>query len=437
MRSFLQRWRRVLDDRLRYSPLARGLLSRYVRWRARRMPRATDQERGRAINRLCDAARLAATDSAVANLQDLILNDLAQLNEANLDWTEFIRDIEKPWMVKAALLKPSLGPREKGVLFVSFEGQWAKLLRHGDIQDFARRYTLVVSPSSSPHHLVNYAFAAAYPGPIFSLLSNPEDLVEVPRGFDNIHMVPLFASHWVNPALFQQPPRRERPFDLLMVASFGKVKRHHVLFKALRRMPRDIRVLLIGQEQEGRTADTIHQEAKWYGVRDRYEIRSNQPFLKVVEAFGQARTSLVLSRREGSCVVVAESLFADTPVAILHGARLGSRVFINERTGQFLHERFLAHQLTEFVREAERFEPYAWAMENISCFKSTQALNNILKEHASREGQAWTQDIYPLQWCPDPMLVHGEDRRRMEEERRLFQERYGLEVGYPADREIT
>ena len=82
-------------------------------------------------------------------------------------------------------------------------------------------------------------------------------------------------------------PRRERPYDLLMVGSFGKVKRHFALFKALRRMPREFRVLLIGQDQEGRTAETIHREARWYGVQDRYELRSNQPYLKVVEAFAQ------------------------------------------------------------------------------------------------------------------------------------------------------
>lgn len=432
MFSLLKRWRRATEDRLRYSPLVRGLLSRWFRWRAGRMPRHTDQERARAINRLCTAARLASSDTSFATIQELIHRDLSLLKEANLDWTEFIPNIQKNGMVKAALLKPHLGPREKGVLFVSFEDQWAKLLRHGDMKDFASRYTLVTSPSSSPHHLVNCAFAAAFPEPFFTLLSNPEDMVETPRFADRIHIVPLFASHWVNPDLFRQPARQERPFDLLMVASFGKVKRHHILFQALRKMPRDLRVLLIGQNQEGRSADTIHQEARWYGVRDRYELRANQPFLKVVEAFGEARASLVLSKREGSCVVVAESMFADTPVALLHGARLGSRVFINERTGRFLHEKFLARQLTQFIREAESFQPHAWAMENISCFKSTQTLNGILKDHALRQGQDWTTDLCPLNWCPDPMLVKPEDRQRMESERAAFRARYGLEIGQPA-----
>ena len=365
MLTLFNRWRRELDDRFRYGALSRALLSRWTAWRAGWMRRGDPQQRADVVARLCAAARLANSDAAIARLQERIRREVASLDQTKVDLGPFAAALGSNWMVKAAILKPYRGPREKGVIFVSFESQWAKLLRYGDVRDFASRYTLVVSPSSSPHNLVNYLFAANYPEPYFTLISNPEDLVELPRVSDRLLIVPLFASHWVNPDLFQTPPLASRPFDLLMVASFGKVKRHHILFRALRNMPRDLRVLLIGQDQEGRTAETIRQEARWYGVEDRFELRANQPFLKVVEAFGQAKTSLVLSKREGSCVVVAESMFADTPVALLHGAHLGSRVFINEQTGRFLLERFLSWQLTEFIRDAERFKPRAWALARL------------------------------------------------------------------------
>ena len=49
-----------------------------------------------------------------------------------------------------------------------------------------------------------------YPEPFFSLISNPEDMVELTRGSDKIIAVPLFASHWVNPDFFPAPPRQSR-----------------------------------------------------------------------------------------------------------------------------------------------------------------------------------------------------------------------------------
>jgi hypothetical protein len=115
----------------------------------------------------------------------------------------------------------------------------------------------------------------------------------------------------------------------------------------------------------------------------------------------------------------------------LNDAVLGSRVFINEQTGRFLAERNLADELTDFVRNADGYQPRAWAERHISCWKSTQILNDILKRHALERGEIWTQDIAPLQWSPDPTLARAEDRQRLLAERQAIQERFGLEIGPP------
>src|SRR5262249_37440205 len=154
----------------------------------------------------------------------------------------------------------------KGVVFISFESEWLRLLYHCDLREFARRYTLVLAPSSSPHNLINYVFPAVCPGPGFTLISNQKDLERLPRVSANDVVAPMFASSWVNPEVFQPLPRDKRDIDLIMVANFGKVKRHYVLFKALREMPARVRVVLVGQEQDARTADTLRAEARCFGV---------------------------------------------------------------------------------------------------------------------------------------------------------------------------
>jgi hypothetical protein len=432
MRTLLKRWRLELEDWLRYDPRVRRAICRYKRWRTQRPQTSDVQGTARAIVQLCTAARLAEDDALERHIQDEIVALVGQIDFQKLDWTELVPEFAEPRLSKAVVLKPCVGPREKGVLFVSFETQWIRLLRPANFRELAERYTIVVAPSSSPPHvLINYAFPVAFPGPVFTLISNPKDMAVFPRMSSNLTVVPLYASSWINPGLFQPLPRRERICDLLMVANFAKFKRHQAFFAALRAMPKDIRVVLIGQNQDGRSAETIRSIANWYGVVDRFTLLSNQPYVEVVKQFCAARASVVLSKREGSCVAIAESLFADAPAAMLQGAGIGSRAFINEQTGRFLDERTLARDLTDFVHDADRYQPRQWALDNISCFRSTQILNDLLKQKAIALGQEWTLDIATMQWAPDPKLVHDEDRRRLAPERQTILERFGLEIGPP------
>ncbi len=430
MLRLCKRWRLEIEDWLRYSPLVRRSACRLKLWRTGSPDLSDTQAIARTITALCTAARLAEDAELERGLQKRIAALAGRLDPSRLDWTEFVADFHDPRITKAAVLKPNLGPREKGVLFVSFEGQWIRLLRPANFRELAERYTVVVAPSFSPPHvLITYAFPAIFPGPVFTLISNPRDLVVFPRMSPNLIAVPLYASSWVNPDLFHPLPKSERTYDLLMVANFAKFKRHHAFFAALRKMPKDLRILLLGQDQDGRTAETIRETARWYGVADRFTLLSHVPYPEVTKHFCAARAAIVLSKREGSCVAIAESLFANAPAAMLLEAGIGSRAFINEQTGRFLDGANLARDLTDFVQNADRYAPRAWAEANISCYRSTQILNELLKRTAMERGQDWTQDIAPLQWSPDPLLVRPEDRLRLAAERADIQARFGLEIG--------
>jgi glycosyltransferase involved in cell wall biosynthesis len=430
MFALVKRWKLEAEDRLKYSPLVRGLYSRYQRWKA---PRANGDQQALAVSivRLCAAARFADSDAAVRVVQDRIHDRLKVLRPEDVDWTPFVDHVLNPQLPRGVLLKAWRGPSEKGVLFISFEKEWFKLLAQCDLKSFQERYTLVLAPSSSPHNLANYVFANSYPGKLFSLISNASDLEILPRVAPNLVPLPLYASQWVLPELFRPRPHAERDVDLIMVANFAKVKRHHALFAALRRLPRDFRVLLVGQDQDGRTADSVRREAAWYGVAERVTVESNVSYPGVTAALPRARASVILSRREGSCVVVAESLFADVPVGLLEDAEIGSRAFINPHTGVFLRDADLAGGLLDLVRRSDTFTARRWAEDNISCHRSTQALNDVLRRHALEEGQEWTEDLATLCWRPDPALVDPEAARRMQPERQEMNARFGLEVGPP------
>jgi glycosyltransferase involved in cell wall biosynthesis len=418
------------QDQLRRHPAARTALY----YRALRKARSLKSRDARSIlssiEPLCSAARLAPSVVAMQKVEAIILERVGSVDLSKVDWREFVPSVERRRIEKAVVLKPCVGPKEKGVVLISFEDQWARLLETCNLREFAESYTLVLSPTwSPPHCFINCLFPAVYPGPLFCLISNTDDLTIFPRLSNRYVMTPLFASNWVNPDLYKPVPFQEKDFDVVMLANFGKYKRHFLLFKALRDMPASVRVLLLGRDNGNRDSETIMTEARAYGVEGRFQLLLNAPDAIVFDGLSRAKTSLIFSDREGSCVAVAESMFANTPVGMFEDAKIGSRAFINECTGRFLQHRDLARQLLDFVAGASAYAPRAWAEKNISCFHSTTILNDTLKTHALASGQEWSQDIAVHHWRQDPQLLLAADRARMQPAYDDIESRFGIALG--------
>ncbi|MFO0876660.1 MAG: glycosyltransferase [Gemmataceae bacterium] len=430
MPAWLRRMRIEWEDWVRYSTPTRNLLSQMQggRLAIRRAP-GSSQEIVRRIRDLATVARITRRPSVVQEVLARVHALLPKLRSEEIDWTEFVPTAADGRLHTATVLKPWISPQEKGVLFLSFEREWVKLLHRASTRALADRYTIVVAPSSSPHNVINYVFPALFPEPVFSLISHEDETEQLPRISGNFRVVPLYASSWVLPSLFRPRPWNERDIPLIMIANFAKWKRHFALFAALRDMSPQLRVTLVGQEQDGRTAAMVRAQAADYGVADRINLIEDLPYPEIPQILSRARASVVLSRREGSCVVVAESLFAGTPAAVLHDAEIGSRAFLNEQTGCLLQANRLSRQLAGLVDRAGHYRPREWAEKHISCFASTQVLNAALKREALARGQAWTQDIAPMYWCPNPRVVHDDDFARLLPVHADLQQRFGLGIG--------
>ena len=412
----LKRMKIQSEDLLRYDPVVRNLLAFLILLRTPAAQAANTVAAARIVHRLCQAARLAASGTMMHKAEAAIARQFPAIDPEKVPWAEFLPDFGQPSIHKAIALKRYVSERERGVVFVSFDNQMARLAKARDLRKFAERYTLVLSPQwSPPHSVASYLFPRLYPDSIFCLISNPRDLDIFPRMSDRYKMVPLYASNWFDPRKYTPVLAAEKDIDILMVANFGKFKRHHAFFKALRNLPRNYRIVLVGQNERGRTRETVLKEAEAFGVRDRLEIRQDVPYEELQAFISRARISLVLSRREGSCVVVVESMFANTPVGVYEDAEMGSRVFINEHTGRLLKHDRLAAQLRDFVESSPQYQPRQWVMANgVDCVASSQTLNWALKQHALSSGCEWTEDIATLRWRPDPQYYdpHAAERLR-------------------------
>lgn len=428
MKARLLYWRRRLRDYLRYGAIpgrsASRTLSVLSRWQQCPLRR---------LALLTRAARVQPTRHRLLSLKPQMSACLDALDPVSIDWNA-AGAADRKDLGKGIILKPPMSAREKGVLYLTFEKQWLRLLRTGKAAEIARRYDVVLGPSSSPPpHVELMLMTKLWPGTIWSLLSNFDDAELLRELSPKIVPLPLLASSWVDGADFDEHLGQPKVYDLVMLAHFDPVKRHWLFFEALRKLPRSFRVLLMGVPLGGRTEKDLLDEAHTFGVADRFELQVRPSRAEVMSGLAQGRVSLVFSRQEGACIAVTESLFADTPVGLFRNARVGSKAFVNEKTGMLLDQRGLSRQLSELVEKADRFTPRQWAMDHISCHVSRRVLNNILRETAHKTGNPWTHDLLPIRKDLVPSYLSSQDEEAMRPWYDDFAERYGLLLG-PAAR---
>src|SRR4051812_24203723 len=132
MQGLVTRLRFELEDQLRFSTMARRFFSRRWPRQGLAMPDATDQQRINRVKKLCSAATLSPDRNARRDIETMILETVASIDGSSIDWSETYPDIGNPHLHSAAILKPYVSPREKGVVIISFEKQWIKLLIRGN-----------------------------------------------------------------------------------------------------------------------------------------------------------------------------------------------------------------------------------------------------------------------------------------------------------------
>jgi len=414
--------------------LFRSMLAR-IMWM--RYQPSRDRDSVRSIVDLCGIARLSdassARDAALQRrVEAEILECVKRCKDKSTDWPSLIGDWKPGVIEKAVILKPYIDDRERGVILISFEYQFARLMAIERLADFAKHYAIVIAPTwSLPHSITNSLLPAQYPDKrIFTLISNRADINVFPRLSPKWNVIPLYASNWVNPDLYKPVPFRDKHIDIVMLANFSRYKRHFDLFKALRKMPTSLKVVLIGQPSGNGTAAGLLDLARSYGVEDRITIKESVSNSEVMEGLTHAKISLVLSRREGSCVAVVESIFANTPVGLYRDAQVGSREFINNHSGAFLGRQDLGKEIMRFIERSELYSPRDWAVRaGVGCRESTDKLNEALRVAALADNQRWTVNLAVHYWNPNPLLLGADTIENMRAEYLRVQQRYGLTLG--------
>jgi glycosyltransferase involved in cell wall biosynthesis len=318
---------------------------------------------------------------------------------------------------------------ERGVLYMSFEYNLMRLVASGFFQAIQRHYWLVCATSWSPTDFSIVGNALAADGsPLFLGISHDADIANFEALTPRVVALPLLASDWLRASGYRPRPRPERDLDIVMVANWTVFKRHWLLFEALKRMPKDLRVVLIGRDGDGRTAATIRREAEELGGAQEFECFTDIPHKDVRDLLCRARVSPILSFREGSCVAVTEAMFSDTPVVMMKDGHVGTSRYISNETGRFATRDTLAEMLMGYIRGDTPCSPRAAILTKANAEGSSALLNAALRHEASKRHEPWRKDIAPLCWDGKPRYLNLDDEARLEPAYEDFERRYGIKV---------
>lgn len=304
-----------------------------------------------------------------------------------------------------------------------------KILAGCDPRKFFRDYMLVGASSGSPSDYAVFAnLCGLSDDPMFVGISNLTDVQSYRTFAPYIYTVPIMACDWCDPDFYMPRPHGQRSIDILMVAHFARLKRHWLLFEALKRMPKELNVVLIGRESPGRGEREIRAEARAFGVPQDLTILSALEIDQVAAYLCDAKVSVILSKREGSCVAVTESMFADTPVVMMRDAHAGARAHINHHTGEIARRADLHRVLSEILEDSSKYTSRAWACRNISARRSGERLNAIIRDYSLKAGKPWTNDIAALCWRYVPRYLNDEDAVRLYPAVARLREQHGIEL---------
>ena len=376
------------------------------------------------------SARVSPSGFFRKHLEKKIRYLTSNFDPGSFNWDSYYPTTSSNIIQKGIILKTPVSEKEKGVLFIAFEDQWLRFIRNANLAKLSMHYDLVIAPTwSPPHDVPIQIMSKMWPTKLYHILSSFEDFPTFKNLSENLISIPLISSNWVNPELFDIRKPMDKEYDIVMLANFARYKRHFLLFDTLRRMPSSTRVLLLGSRWEGRTVETLREEARVYGVENNITIKERLPDKELMDALRSAKVSLIFSGNEGACVAVVESMFLDVPVGIFANANIGSKFYINEQTGRLFQSNNIADQITEFVELYQNYSPRKYVIDNnISCMGSTKILNDALRVSALNSGKKWTVDIVPHHWRPNPTYVFREDVYKFKDVYRQFLNEFNCEI---------
>jgi glycosyltransferase involved in cell wall biosynthesis len=300
------------------------------------------------------------------------------------------------------------------VLLLSYNIAVAQMAAVLDLAQVAKHYWIVFEPSTSHFIEPEFFLYLGCDAEVVVQCNIPADFNFFERLDLNLRPIALGAGDWVDFDMFQPAMASEKEFDIAMVASWARLKRHNVLFRALANLkPRRPRVALVGYPLF-RTSGAIRREMRAFGVADQCTLFESVSATEVAKILATSKVALHLSRFEGANRSIYEAFFCNTP-AIVYKNNVGFNMsHITPLTGLLADDSELGDAINWVLDHPDQFRPREWALSHTGYLQATGTLNSRLRELALARGEPWTRDIVPKTNRPNARYKHDIDSTTLE-----------------------
>lgn len=280
-----------------------------------------------------------------------------------------------------------------------------------------RRYILYVEPPWGVvfRHTWLRNLSAAEDASVFGV-GTAEDIVFLNS---QPQMVPTPLAHGdylsENDAVVLDQPKE---YDLVFNSTYDDMprKRHELMLELLQhQLLMDKKALFLGR---GRKKNVEHFKSlvRRAGLESRVTAMVNLLRQDVPGQLGRCKMGVHLSLNENGCRSLYEYFRSDLP-CVISSSMPGTHLDIfNAQTGMAVTDSELPEAILFVLNHLDRFAPRRWFLKNSGSSKTSQKLNQFLKQLFKKLGYQWQADIVPLLSGGPNRYANPSDYERFREE---------------------
>jgi len=252
-----------------------------------------------------------------------------------------------------AIVQAPYNSSHKGLITIAYNYAFPAFLLLFDVEKVMTRYHIVLEPSTARLFMPEVIIYDELPAPVFVQYGEEKrDADFLERYCHSLKPVPIAANWWLNTNIFRIDRTIEKRYDVIMVSSFTKLKRHKLLFGAMAKAKaqgKNITAICVGYEGRYTKAD-IERFAEEAGVSEQVTVVENLNPDQVAVCYNQSRINLLLSTREGYNRSIIEGMYCGVPILLREGFNFGQKYsFITPKSGDYYRDHTLMEDILNLI----------------------------------------------------------------------------------------